>query len=208
MRAVRPVVGLIPAMPQKCAGRRMLPPSVASRAERRQTGGDGRRLAAAAAAGRAREVVRIVGPTVDEVVALERERYLRHVRLAEHDRARRLEARHAGRVLLRHEPRAPLRPADRHDARHVERVLDRHRHAVQRPRQLAARERRVQLPRAPARRFACDLHERVQLRVDLLDARQIRARHFLRGDFPLADGPRDLARGRVDDLVHDSPPSC
>ena len=76
----RPEVGLMPAMPQKWAGRRILPPVSLpiSSAEPPEA-----RIAPAptAPAWGARHIVRVVGAPVDEVVGLSRERQFRRVRL-------------------------------------------------------------------------------------------------------------------------------
>ena len=82
---------------------------VAAQAERRHPRGDGRALAAAAAARRARPVVGVVRAAVDEVVALEGERDFGDVGLAEDDRARGFKTRDAGRVPLGNVRGAPRR---------------------------------------------------------------------------------------------------
>src|SRR5205085_2851008 len=153
-------------------------------------------------AGRAREVVRVLRTAVDEVVALEGERDFGRVGLAEYDSARRLVARDARRVLFGHEPRAPLRAADRDEARRLERVLYRHGHAVQRPPNLAARERLVRLLRARTRGLFGQEHYGVDARINFADAREVRLDHLGRRDLLTPYRARQRRRGRVDDFVH------
>src|SRR5258708_27726153 len=66
---------------------------VGAETHRRAAGRDDGGFAAAAAARGAGEVVRIVGASVDEVVALDGARKLRHVGLAEEDGAGRAQSR-------------------------------------------------------------------------------------------------------------------
>ena len=176
---------------------RRLPDAVAGVApdvERRAAGGDDGRRAAAAPAGRTRQVIRVRCPTIDEVVGLVRPRELRRVRLPEQDAAGRPQSSHHRRVPVGH----ALRPADRARGRHetgrVERVLDRERDAVQRPEERAGHEVGVGL--------ACRLegsvrepHDGVDQRVDGIDPTQAGV-DDLYGGQPAVTDRRGDSRGR------------
>jgi hypothetical protein len=140
----------------------------------RAPGGDDRRLAAAAAAGRACEVERVVGAAVHLVVGLDAPAVGRAVGLAEEDGSGGLHTGDGRGVLVRHHA-DPFRHADRHlDPRGADVVLDRERDAVQHACGLTAREARIRLAGGGERAIAVEPREGVDRAVDERDVRDVR----------------------------------
>ena len=157
-------------MPQKCAGTRILPAaSVPSPS--------GEPPAAMIAAsppllppGVARRVVRIVRAAVDQVVRLERQRQLRDVGLAQHDRARGAQPRDRGGILVGTNAARPRVPPSRRCPGSKASLM-----VIGTPCSApgAHRRRAASAARASAGRGRRRLNDRVQLRVDPLDAPQV-----------------------------------
>jgi hypothetical protein len=142
---------------------------VAAEPERRHAGGDGHRLAAARAAGAPQPVVRIRCAPEDEVRRLPPERELGRVRLSQQNGAGGLRTRDDRRVPLGDEAGEEPGAARGPDAGGVERVLDRERDAVQRTELVAAQHGRLRRAR-PLLRVGCLGHDRVQRRIEAVDA--------------------------------------
>ena len=82
--------------------------------------------------------------------------------------------------------------AGRAQAGRLERILDRHRHAVERPPQIAARERGVGVPGAAASAGLVQRADGVQRRVMARDAREMELDQLVRGDAARAHGGGEL----------------
>ncbi len=104
---------------------------VAANVERRTSSGDNGRGTTAAPATRARDVVRIVGAAVDQIIGLEGEREVGRVGLAHENRAGGAQTLHHGRILGGDKACASLGAAGGNEAGGFERILDGDRNAVQ-----------------------------------------------------------------------------
>ena len=146
---------------------------VAAGLQRRQPGGQRRGRPARRAAGRARQVPGVVGGAVDGVEALPVGQQEGHVGLAVDDGARAQQTLDR-QGICRRDVVAEFghAPGGRH-AGHVVGFLDRHGQAVQRPPDLAARERRVGLPGPPPRGFEVGRDDGVEGGVVALAAPQV-----------------------------------
>ena len=189
----RPLVGLIPATPHRCAGWRMLLPLSLPMSNGRAAGGDDRRRAAAAAAGRAVEVVRVRRPAVHVVVGLVGPGELGRVRLAQQDPAGAEQPRDDRRVAVRDAVAPADRARGRDDARRVERVLDRERDPVERAARRCPGRARRRRPR-PLAGVGGEPDDRVDPRVDLVDAGEAGVDDLERRDLRSRDGAREPAR--------------
>src|ERR1700716_3062358 len=116
---------------------------VGAETEWRTAGGNNRGLATAAAARRARKVVRVIGPPIDQIVSLGRAREFRHIGLPKNNATSRTQPCDRGGVRLGHEIGSTLGAAGADTTSRFQRVLDRDRHAVKRTFDFAAGERRV-----------------------------------------------------------------
>jgi len=156
---------------------------------------------AARAAGRAREIVRVVGPPVDQIVRLDRSRKLWHIGLAENDGARGAKPRHRRCIGLGYVIRPAFGAPGADDARCFQRILDGHRHAVQRSFDLTARQRRIGLIRFLACGLRRDLNDGVELGIDLGDLFQMRLHDRFRAQLLGANGVGKRARRFHGDFV-------
>ena len=173
---------------------------IAAEAERRAAARDRRRLAAARAAGRAREIPRIARAAEDGVLAVEIVGQLGDVRLAEHDRAGALPALDRDRVGRRHEALEELAAVGRAYAGGRERVLDRDRQALERA-AVAGLQPPVGGRRLGAGALGGERDDRVQPRVDAVDVGEVQI-HQLRGrDLPCTEEAEEAGRGGEEQSV-------
>ncbi len=171
MRGSRPEVGLMLAMPQKCAGSRTLPGRVAAQAEGGSARGDQRGLATARSTGCTREVVRIIGAAVDQVVAFEGKQEVRQICSCERNGAGGAQTRHHRGIPDRRCGRLPPERSGRaHRPFHFDRILDRKRNACQRTQLSAVRPLPIHLPGGLPGTFRQHLYHRLQLRIHAFDA--------------------------------------
>ena len=157
---------------------------VAAERQRTETRGERRGRPARGAARRARPVPRIVRRPVDGVVALRVAEAERHIGLAENDCARRLEAAHGKRVFRRDEVLGRRYAPGRRQSGNVVGFLDRDGHAEQRQ-ALAARQRRIGLPRRLASAGEIPHRHGVQIAVEPLDPVDELIGQFERRNLPL-----------------------
>ena len=208
VRGTRPEVGRSPVIPQQCAGTRMLPPVSLPMS----SGDPPVAMMAAAprcAAARTRDIKRVVGAAVNLVVGLEapRQRQLRGVGLAENDSAGIAQSPDHGRIVVGDELTPSGGTAGGDDASRIQRVLDGDGDAVQRSPRLASCKLRIGRFRFGLGTLSRELHHRIQLAVDLFDARQQRRDH-LDGRYPaLAYHACQRRCRRPYQLIHISPRS-
>ena len=126
---------------------------------------------------------------------------LRRVRLAERDRAGRADARDDERVLRRDVVSIERRTERRANAGRGDEILVRDRQSVQRTERPAARLLLVGLRRVGHRAVGDERDDRVDLRIDALDAREVRGHDVARRDLLLANAPRELDRRERAELV-------
>jgi hypothetical protein len=168
---------------------------VAAQLERGESGGDGRRGATRRSANGPAVIPRVVGPSVNVVVGLPVAREQRRVRLAEHDRARRLQPGDGDRVCPRHVP-GEFRGAGRgNQALGLEHVLHRHRQSVQRAASIAARGRVIGGLGGVAGAFGVPGDDRVQGRVELGGPFEQVVEQFAAGDLAVLYRPREFGGG-------------
>ena len=176
---------------------------VAAGRTRTEECGDGGARSAARSTGHAVERPRIARRSVPRIVRRRAGGELVRVALADEDGARFLETAHAVRVFGRHVVPVERRPVRRANAGGVEDVLDPDRHAVER----AAPASGLQLSfGAACRRTRLGRHhgdERVQRRIEAIDAREVRVGHFHRGDGARAHEARELRDREVAELLVD-----
>ena len=159
------------------------------------------RRAAAAAARRARAVVGVARRAEDGVEGLRAGAELGRVGLADDDRAGAAQAGDDQRVCRRDVVAVDRRAVGRPHARGVLEVLDGDRQAVQRPGRLVARERGVGR-RGPAQaQLGVEGDDRVEQRVDRLDAGQVRLHDLHAAHLAPADRGRQLGRAPAPQLV-------
>jgi hypothetical protein len=118
----------------------------------------------------------------------------RRVRLPEHDRAGAADALDEQLILVGHVVGVHWRSERRANARREREVLVRDRKSVQRPEELAARERVVGAASPLRCAFGCQRHDRVDGRVDLVDAREMDVEELARRELTRADHRRELGR--------------
>ena len=175
---------------------------VGAEAERRTAGGDNRGLATAAAARRARKVVGIIGPPVDQIVRLGRAREFGHIGLAKDDAAGRTQPCDRGGVRLGHEIGSALGAAGADHTGGFQRVLDGDGDAVKRTLDFAAGERRVGFIGLFPRRLRGQLNDRIEFGVDLGDPLQMRLDDLPGAPFLRSNSFSKLARrGRGDTVA-------
>jgi hypothetical protein len=121
--------------------------------------------------------------------------------LAQHDRARALKPRHAGRVLVGNPVREQRRAARGEDAARRVDVLVAERDAQQRTRDIAAAERGLGSLGVGQRPIGGHGHERVELGIELLDPLEVRARQLDRRDRAAPETRADVANRRVEELL-------
>ena len=205
-RDTAPYVGFTPTTPHSAAGWRIEPPVSEPSAERREPGRDRGRRSAARAAGHPRQVVRVARRAERRVLGRRAHRELVEVRLADDHRARVAQTRST--TVASYGGRQPSRIRDEHVvgiAARAHVVLERDRHAGERSRIVAPRDRGVD--RRPRRARALGEHEveRVDLGLARVDLRRDapRARRAARRR-PAAHVGRDLASARSRRLAEDA----
>ena len=157
--------------------------------------------AAAAAAARPREVVGIARRAEDRVERLRSGAELRRVGLAEGDRAGGANPRDDGRVLRRHVIAVEGRAPGRANAGRVHEIFVRHGQAVQHADRPAARDDLVGTRRVGHRPLGHERDDRVDLRVDALDLRQVRGHHLARRNLLRAQQRGEFDRAEERDLI-------
>ena len=168
----RPLLGFNPATPQQCAGQRMLPPESLPRPS-----GDPHAATITASPlllppGDRDASYGFLGAGWMSALRL-------RFRFAEHDRTCGAHPRHDRRVAPRHVV-APLFAIRRtREPARFDPVFHRERHAVQRARRFASRDRRIGRTRL-VHRGVRNLNDRIELRIHRFDALQVRRNHFLR----------------------------
>ena len=175
--------------------------SIGAEAERRTACGNDRGLATGAAARRAREIVRIIGPTINEIVTLGRGRKLRHISLAKDDAAGCAQPGDCGAVGLRDEARPALGAAGADDACGFQGILYGNGDAVKRTFDVAACERRVGFIGFFPRRLCRQLDDGIEFRIDLGDPLQMRLYDIFRAQFLGSNSFGELAGRRGGDGV-------
>ena len=164
---------------------------------------DRRRRATRRPARGAGDVPWVVGLAEEIVEGLEVTRPTRHVRLAEHDRPRRLQARHRGRVGGGYVVGQFGRTAGGADPLDLDRVLDRDRQPVERAHRVAPGERGVGRVGEHPGPLDVERHRRIDRRVQALDpgeipVEQLPARHLLvahRGSETVGRGEQQFVVG-------------
>ncbi len=189
--------------PQKAAGWRIEPPVSVPSASGAMRAATAAAEPARRAAGHALAVPRVAGRLEGAVLGRRAHRELVHVRLADHDRARRLEPRDRGRVEGRAVALEDPRAAGRGQAGDVQHVLHGHRHARERRGAAlrsarAASRRRARVERA----VGGDEQEGVDPGLHGRDAVEVRPRHLLAGDLAGGDAAADLRGGQPDEAAH------
>ena len=157
--------------------------------ERTQRRGRCRAGTGAGAAGGERRVPRVARDAGERAVAQRLPAELGRGGLADADRARLAQATNEGRVDVRHPVLEDVRAPHRPHALGQREVLDRHRQAVQRAERRAPHHRLLGVARGRQRGVGRDGAERVQRRIEPLDAlergpRQLDRRELLRADEP------------------------
>ena len=176
---------------------------VAALGQRHEPGGQRRGRTAGGPARRQPVPVGVVGHAEDRVERVRARRELRHVRLADPDRAGRLQPRHhqlvASGTVFGVQRRAPRRP---HAAGGVG-VLVRDGQAVQRADRTPRGQRRVGGVGGGPRALGVQRDDGVDLRVELLDAVQVGLEQLARGDLAVAEQRGELGRGPDAEVVVD-----
>jgi len=178
---------------------------VVAQAERTHPGGQGRGFAAARPARGTLRVPRVAGQAMQRRVGVDAQAEVRQVGTADGDRA--------GRAQLFH-----LRGVDRGDrlsqgrdrlgsggARQVDVLLDRARDAVQRAKAGAVRHRPVGRVRGREGLVWEEADDGVELRVDRLDAIQVRLDNLAAVDFAIADQSREFDSALAPQFAHATP---
>ena len=174
---------------------------VAAVGNRQHPGRERRSGAAARPAGGFRDVVGVDGGSVDLVVGVRPHAELRHVGLADRNGARQSQASDEDRVLDGHRV-----PVDRGTARERKpdrrfEILEGDREAVQRSHGLARRSR-IGVVSEGETSFIREFRDnRVDGRIERVDAVQMRLHHVARGHLSRADQAGDLARAQEAELV-------
>ncbi len=167
---------------------------VGPQSERRPAGRDDGGLSAGGATRRPFPVPWVPGQPVDRIVALIIEEELRHIRLGEDDGPGPAQARDVWIVGGRAVIAARVDPERRRRSFQVEAFLDGDRHAMERPERLAGALAPVGLARLRAGRVVALPHDRVEARVDLFDALDVRLDRLGSRDVPGRDTRRELDR--------------
>src|SRR3981189_3005470 len=105
---------------------------VGAETEWRTAGGNNRGLATAAAARRARKVVGVIGPPIDQIVSFGRARECRHIGLPKDNAASRAQPCDRGGVCLGHEIGSTLGAAGADNTSRFQRVPDPYGHGMKR----------------------------------------------------------------------------
>ena len=174
---------------------------VGAEADRSQPGRHRGGGAAAGAARRPLEVPRIARGAEHRVVGQRLVAELREVRLAEDDGAGHAQAGDGDVVLLGQQLGEEARSAGGGEAARVERVLDRHRHAVQRTDRLPLHHGDLGLAGRCPGHAGADEAERVQPRVQRLDAGQQRLGELDGRELLVTDQRGDLEGGSPGKIV-------
>jgi hypothetical protein len=181
---------------------------VAADLEASQTCSDRCCAAASAAAGRAHEVVRIVGCLIERAKTLPVAQHCRDVRFAEDGGARLPDARHDVRVRRCHVVLELLEVDRCLEARDVECLFNSHRDAVQRSAHDVACEILVARPRRCKRiAFVAD-HDGVKRRIVMCNPADVQLRELAGGDTAFADRPRVFGGRQKSSSRHWRPLSC
>lgn len=167
-------------------------PVVGAEPERRHPGRERGCVATGGSAGRALSIVGVARGPVQGAQRVPAEGQIRHVRLADNDRARLAQPSHGQLVALRHKPRARADPKRGGHAFNVEVVLDRDRHALER----SAGRAGVRLRQ---RRLEPQVHERAQRGVPILDPRGMRLHHLSPPELASPHELRDARGAQVTD---------
>ena len=173
---------------------------VVAEPQRRHAAGEGGRLAAAGAAGRAVGVPGVERRAPEAALAVPAHAEIRHVGAAGHDRARRAQPLDRRSVALR------VRLCEAGDAVRgrgpgdLDVLLDGAGHAVERPERLAARERLVGAAGGSERLLGEHDGDGVEARVDRLDACEVRLDGLARRDVARADRRGELRGARAPEI--------
>ena len=196
----RIVVGLIPQMPHEWAGKRMLPP----RSLPKPSGEPPAAMIAASPPldppGERSQIPGVLRAAVQRIVGLVHQQQLRHVGLAQHDRAGAAQPGHERIVDRVNLGGKAVDALGRSSARDVKTFLDRDRHAVQRAERLAALPSPIGFERGGAGLVKQLDHDRVESRIDRLDAANVGFDQFRAGQFAGGDLAGHLAGRERDEI--------
>ena len=167
------------------------PAEIAANVEERSTGGEDRDGPAARSTRRAREVVRIVRPPVNEIVGVVGKRELGCIGLPDENRTASTHARDGGRVGCGNMVGTAERRVSCPHVGRVESVLDGHGNAVKRSQPGTRGHRTVSLLRLGECALTTKMHDRIQSRIDGIDAVQARAYYLLGRNVLVADRGRE-----------------